>query len=159
MTKEETDFKRWLRRAWWPRWSEAIEPGLGSGVGIPDLLLMSWVKTFSGEEAAVMFPVELKIARLGDGNQLFPEEVRAAQIRWSFEFWKAGGRSFFLFGVPVRSKVRQSGWMMYVMRGDEEALRGNLDQGLVVGKEVHPVHQTEGITSAMIDLDWFFRNG
>lgn len=88
---EETLFKRQLRDEWkaYGLWSEAYEPGRGSGFGYPDLQLLV-------DRALV--PAELKIGRLL-GKFLFSDEVRPAQVKWQWELERAGGRSCLLLGV------------------------------------------------------------
>ena len=104
----ETKFKRWFRSQW-PGWSETFEPGRGSGVGIPDLMLLvdaysiygprNWMtKDYCGERPHLL-PIEMKIGKWIDGK-LYAEDVRPDQIGWHYRFSEAGGRSIFLVGTP-----------------------------------------------------------
>jgi hypothetical protein len=97
----EIDFKHWFRSRC--RWSEAIEPGLGSGVGIPDLLMIS--------ARNKLFPVELKEG-VWKGDRLFTTKVRAAQINWHKRFKDAGGISYVVVGVKDADVI----WVAYVVK-------------------------------------------
>jgi hypothetical protein len=69
-------------------WSESYEPGLGSGVGYPDLQLLA------GDR---LMPVELKVGRI-DKDRIKCRAIKPSQISWHDEFMKAGGRSWIVAG-------------------------------------------------------------
>ena len=107
MRKDELRYKRKIREAYWSAgyWSEAYEPGIGSGTGYPDLQLMCPV-------TKRLLPVELKIGSVL-GGVVYPKEVRGPQTVWHREFWRAGGTSICMIGV----EEEKNGWSSYVVEG------------------------------------------
>lgn len=87
----ELDFKRKCRKAWEPNWSEAYEPGTGSGRGYPDL-------QFLDPTDLQLFPIELKVVNKQDQARIWPRDVQPAQNVWHYNFRQAGGRSVILIG-------------------------------------------------------------
>lgn len=79
----ETEYKREFRKLVGV-WSEAYEPGMGSGVGYPDLQLLV---------GRLLLPVELKSGVVFKGN-LRPKQVKPSQISWHHDFFMAGGESW-----------------------------------------------------------------
>lgn len=139
LANPETEFKLKLREGWKKsgRWSEAYEPGRGSGQGYADLQLL----------VGQLFPVELKIGELR-GGVLFSDDIRPNQIRWHWELWRAGGRSALVVGV--RRKV-DAEWDMYAIQGND--LR-YWREGFVLGR-YEPVGMTDkpaGLWAYLRDL-------
>ena len=96
----ETDFKIAFRDTL-AGWSEAYEPGRGSGTGYPDLQVL-----VNGR----LIPVEAKVGVFSRGK-LWCREVRPAQIGWHYRLMRAGGFSVFIFGV-----LDASIWNAYVFQ-------------------------------------------
>gem|GEM_PF-3346659 len=82
-TETETGLKNRLRTVI-GGWSEAYEPGAGSGVGYPDLMFLA---------DGILIPVEVKKGRVIEGR-LISDRIRPAQISWHHRFIKSGGLSF-----------------------------------------------------------------
>jgi hypothetical protein len=87
---KESELKVWFRRNW-EGWVESFEPRIGTGIGIPDLMVIVKER---------LVPIELKVGSLSeDGQVLYPCEVRAAQLSWHNSCNNAGVNSWFLVGV------------------------------------------------------------
>jgi len=89
--RPETRLKRFVRGNY-PGWSEAYEPGLGSGVGYPDIQVLG--------PSGKLLPIELKIGVVKAGR-LHPSEVRGPQVVWHREFAQSGGISVMLIGLET----------------------------------------------------------
>lgn len=93
--RPETKYRKWTIERY-THWSELYEPGLGSGIGYPDVQLLC-PSTFR------LFPLEFKVGKAvkeDGGLTIFPEEVRASQVKWHYMFHRAGGVSAVIVGVP-----------------------------------------------------------
>lgn len=77
----------------WTGWLDSVEPSLGSGMGIPDLLLLLRLRNMP-----VMMPTELKIGNVR-GKKIHPLLVRGSQVRWHYHLNECGGRSSLVIGV------------------------------------------------------------
>lgn len=106
MARPETVYKRFTLKAW-QGWSELYEPGLGSGVGYPDVQLMC-------PSSHRLLPLEYKVGTVRKGR-IFPAEVRPSQIVWHYKFSRAGGVSAIIIGVkrPGSDNV----WDSYAIDG------------------------------------------
>lgn len=125
--KEETEFKRFVVGQY-GRWSSAVEFGMGGDEGFPDLVLQI--------DRNVLVPTELKIAEIRNGL-LVSKEIRPAQWGWHFRFNRAGGKSVFLFGVPI---VRRKDFMVFA--GQLRSLE-NWRTGLRMGVDVVSISSFE----------------
>jgi hypothetical protein len=105
--KLELALKRKIRERYSPYWSEAYEPGTGSGNGYPDLQLMD-------SNSKELLPVELKIGDIKNGR-LFSHEVRPAQVVWHHQFCSFGARSALLVGIPPEKYQKE--WECWVFPG------------------------------------------
>ena len=85
---DEAQFKSWFRDNW-DGWLSSYEPRRGGTVGIADLQIL--VK-------GRLVPVELKVGAI-QNNMLFCKEIRAAQVKWHRDLYKAGGYSVLAVGV------------------------------------------------------------
>lgn len=68
-------------------WTSRIEPGFGSELGIPDLLILIQRK---------LIPVELKrgtVKTVKNALKIYPEIVRPAQVSWHMRFHQSGGKA------------------------------------------------------------------
>lgn len=107
--RPETEYRKWTIDRW-PHWSELYEPGLGSGIGYPDVQLLD-------PSTHRLFPLEFKVGELlpEDGSfTVFPREVRGSQIKWHYMFGRAGGVSATIVGVR-NGKV----WDGYAINGKD----------------------------------------
>lgn len=86
-------------------WHKRIEPGHGSDIGMPDLIIQF---QYGHERPLVFF--ELKVGIIKPDGSLLCTEVRPAQMSFFREFKEAGGKMFFLVGV-LNGKV----WTPYVV--------------------------------------------
>lgn len=105
LNKIELDFKRDIRKWWDPNWSEAYEPGTGSGNGYPDL-------QFLEPKTLRLLPIELKVGDI-KGDRIFPREVRPAQVVWHYKFALAQGRAAIAVGIWTD----KSHWRSYAFPG------------------------------------------
>ena len=103
----ERKFQQWFVKEWEAAgmWVENIHPSFGTKTGIPDLLVMA---------AKLLIPIELKTGELV-GESLSVSDIRPAQIRWANQFYKAGGISGLIVGVPDGKSwklvvVKNSAW-------------------------------------------------
>jgi len=93
---KEQEFKNWFRDNW-NGWVAAYEPRRGGTVGVADLQIL-----IRGR----LLPVELKVGEV-QGKHLISHDVRASQVQWHRELFKAGGYSVFLVGVGEGKKPDQ----------------------------------------------------
>ena len=84
----EQQFKSWFRENW-DGWLSTYEPRRGGTIGIADLQIL--VK-------GRIVPIELKVGEI-QGGKLFCHDVRASQVQWHRDLFKAGGYSLFVVGV------------------------------------------------------------
>lgn len=80
--RSETEFSRWAVKAY-DGFAKRVEPGLGSDVGNPDIILMP-------EGLPALVPLESKKGKIV-GNRLYPSKVRPSQIVWWHEYVLKGG--------------------------------------------------------------------
>lgn len=106
MARPETQFKHALLKEW-NGWSEAYEPGLGSGIGYPDIQIMEQSPSHNR-----ILPIELKVCAVKDGI-VYPTDVRPSQVVWHYKFHKAGGRSVLLMGQKIAKDV----WRGFAVNG------------------------------------------
>ena len=85
---KELEFKNWFRDNW-NGWMATYEPRRGGTVGVADLQIL-----IRGR----LLPVELKVGEV-QGKHLVSHDVRASQVAWHRELFKAGGYSLFMVGV------------------------------------------------------------
>lgn len=107
--RPETKYRKWTIERW-THWAELYEPGLGSGIGYPDVQLLC-PSTFR------LFPLEFKVGTttVEEGKTvIYPEEVRPSQIKWHYLYGRAGGVSATIVGVK-----NGSGYDGYVINGKE----------------------------------------
>lgn len=103
--RPETVFKRFTLKLW-TGWSESYEPGLGSGIGYPDVQLLC-------PSSHRLFPLEYKVGKV-KGDRIFPAEVRPSQVGWHFKFARQGGMSAVITGVK---RPGSDLWDGYVING------------------------------------------
>jgi hypothetical protein len=89
----EIDFKRWFRKQV-DGWSECVEPGIGSGMGIADLLVL---------KGKLLLPIELKVGHINKGK-LYCRRIRPDQIEWLWRLSKASGDVRLVIGVEDHGK-------------------------------------------------------
>lgn len=138
--RPETVFKRDVLKDW-SNWHESYEPSIGSGTGYPDLQLLC-------PSSHRLFPLELKVGKI-KGDRLFPEEVRPSQIRWHFEFNRAGGVSALLTGVQDPATKLWTGYAIHGRRlFDEDYTAGWPIKSLFL---VRPRQSDEDLQRLMIN--------
>ena len=134
---DERAFQKWVKQNFLG-WQTQLHPGLGSDVGIPDLLLL----TPSG-----YLPVEIKIGMIEDGI-LWSKEIRPAQIKWHTGVANAGGDSIFLIGVWSGSY-----WRAFVVSGADCRLWDNPGYKIGIDAiEINPDSLTTGIYDYVYDV-------
>lgn len=94
----ESDFKAWFRGMWRGS-SDIIQPGLGSTVGQPDVVIRI---------AGVSVPIELKLGKYDDERDRLKlkKPIRPAQVRWHYMTARDGGFSMFLIAGGTRRSFR-----------------------------------------------------
>lgn len=90
--REVVDLKREFKKRW-RGWIDSIEPSLGSGIGVPDLLVL-----LPHRGLMHLLPVELKVGTLRNGR-IRPDLVRGSQVRWHFHLNDMGGKSAMVVGI------------------------------------------------------------
>lgn len=122
MTKQNNEraFQRYIRDTVSKEggWSSGLHPGLGSDVGIPDLLLAT---DFCG-----ILPTELKVGTI-DYNILKSSAIRPSQISWHLRLTNHGQLSCILIGVPEKAR-----WRVFAVDG---IFANKVRDGFVIGKE------------------------
>lgn len=109
--------KREFRKRW-TGWMDTVEPSLGSGMGVPDLLLLLKIRGLP-----VIMPTELKIGSVRK-KRIYPSIVRGSQVRWHFHLSDCGGCSSIVIGVsPEEAYLIDSRLVL------------NWKNGFVIGKE------------------------
>lgn len=99
-------------------WVSQLHPGMGSDIGIPDLLLAT---DFCG-----ILPAELKIGSI-DQRVLKSASIRPSQIAWHLRLTNHGQLSSILVGVP-----ENKGWRIFAVDG---IFANKVRDGFVIGKE------------------------
>lgn len=123
-------------------WSEAYEPGVGSGTGYPDIQMLCPI---SGK----LLPVELKVGEVVDGR-VIPREVRGPQVVWHRELWLKGGTSVCAIGVePVKDT-----WVSYFIEGPKLK---DWEDGFLI-EECKVVQELRGRLLAPV-VDHYLRQG
>lgn len=98
----ERSFQKFVK-AQWDGFCTQLHPGLGSDVGISDLLL--------GYSLGLL-PCELKLGVISDGL-LCVSQVRPAQISWHRKLAASGYDSVFMIGVPQPDDT----WRVFLIDG------------------------------------------
>lgn len=131
MAKGETIFKRDFVKKLVGFWTESYEPSRGTGVGIADIQVLCRAVFEKGELVArsvgktrLLVPLEMKVGTVSDGT-LFPEDIRADQIGWHFNFSRAGGLSYFVVGVKSGKE-----WQSYFIEGHRRGLLMDAKKGI-----------------------------
>ena len=86
----ELQFKIWFRDKW-EGWLSSYESARGGTLGVADLQIL--VK-------GILVPVELKVGEVKSGK-LFSDQIRASQVKWHRDLYKAGGYSIFAIAAGV----------------------------------------------------------
>lgn len=80
--RSETEFSRWAVKEF-SGFACRVEPGLGSDVGNPDILVLP-------SSLPTLLPIEAKKGKL-KGNRIYPEKVRPSQVSWWHRYLLDGG--------------------------------------------------------------------
>jgi hypothetical protein len=102
-------------------WSSQLHPGLGSDVGIPDLLTAC--------DSVGIVPIELKIGTVENNTIVWSSTVRPSQVAWHYKVTSHGWPSAVLIGVPVGKS-----WDVYIVEGSKANM---VRDGLHIGKDTH----------------------
>lgn len=101
-------------------WSSNLHPGIGSDIGIPDMLIAT--------ESVGLLPAELKIGTIDEDNKtLWSRSIRPAQIQWHLRLTSHGYISCILIGVPTGKSFR-----IFAIDGVNAA---KVKDGFIIGEE------------------------
>lgn len=100
-------------------WVSQLHPGLGSDIGIPDLI--------TATESVNLLPMELKIGSIEDNKILWSSAIRPSQIAWHVNLTSHGYPSSILVGVPVNKT-----WRIFIVDG---SLAAGCRDGWLIGKD------------------------
>lgn len=134
----ERDFQNFVK-ANWSGVTVQLHPGMGSDVGISDLLL--------GYSIGLL-PCELKLGVINDGL-LCVSAVRPAQIAWHRKLAIAGHETIFMVGVPNGKNL----WRVFVIDG--LTIQGWDSNGFIIGKqaiEINAKDLSSGVEDFLIKL-------
>lgn len=102
MKRDEANFKKWFLSHY--DWSMTVEPALGTGDGMPDVL-------FLPSPGAGLLLAELKVGTIRD-EVLYPEKVRPSQIYFMRDLQKSGGASMIITGVWFEEEGEWRAWIL-----------------------------------------------
>ena len=136
----EVDLRRWLKKVWGlPRGILWIEPGRGSSVGVPDVML----DVFGTE---YWLPIELKIGSMGKLGDKRVIKVRPAQRRFHRIAYEEGRRTAFM----ILAQDKNEGWLVYVAPGNRPGSWNMLDHYSMTGLTVR-----ENMIQQLNDLEFW----
>ena len=87
-----------------------LHPGMGSDLGIPDLLL--------AVDSVGILPTELKVGTI-DGDELTSSNVRIGQVIWHEKITDHGYLSCVLIGVPHITSKKKKTFSIYAVDGKD----------------------------------------
>lgn len=111
-----------------------LHPGLGSDLGIPDLLI--------GVDSVGILPAEIKIGSI-EGKELTSSKVRLSQEMWHQKVDDHGYFSCFLIGVPTIIGKKKS-WDIYAVPGSYANI---INDGIKVGYHAYKISNSDLVLS------------